>query len=183
MSKFSILCVVLIAAVMIPSLVASGVQAQGPLITSVLQVRAVPGSVGLVYMTINGKGFGTGPLTEVTNTGSGVDTERVGSTPSLAICDINQDWNAGGAYPIAYSLNVGHGCTVSGYNSIGVYLNAWTNTQIVLGGFGNNAGGCAPYSYPIHTGDTLVFVVFGPNNSGYATYVTSYIGPTVTCEI
>jgi len=181
MSKFTFLFVVLIVAVVVPSLVASGVQAGTPsvVITSVIITRVVPGNTGLVFMTINGKGFGSsGPKTVGAEFGaSGVDTLKSSSAPSLGICDIRggvQQWNAGGKY--GSSINVGSGCTVGGYNNIGVYLNAWTSTQVVLGGFGNALGGAA--FYHIHTGDTLVFVVFGPNNSGYSTYVTYYSGPS-----
>jgi hypothetical protein len=176
MSRLTILSVVLIVAVVGPGLVSSGVQAATPpVITSVILTRVVPGNTGLVYITINGRGFGTGPATVPAGLGaSGIDTVKSSTTPSLGICDVNEGWNAGGKF--SSSINVGHGCTVSGYNNIGVYLDAWTSTQIVLGGFGNALSGSF---YHIHPGETLVFVVFGPNNSGYSTYVTYYNGPSL----
>jgi len=179
MSKLAILSVVLIVAVVVPGLVSSGVQAvTPPVITSVILTNVVPGNSGLVYITINGNGFGTGPTTVAAEFGyGGVDTVKSSTTPSLGICDIRGgvwQWNAGGKYTSA--ITVGHGCHVGGYNDIGVVLNAWTSTQVVLGGFG---GGIPKSGFHIHTGDTLVFVVFGPNNSGYSTYVIIYSGPSL----
>lgn len=177
MPRVAILSVLMIVAVVVPSLVASGVQAATPpVITSVVITRVLPGNTGVVYMTINGRGFGTNPGTVPAGLGaSGIDTVQSSSTPSLGICDVSQGWRAGGKF--SGNTNVGHGCTLySGTNNIGVYLDAWTSTQIVLGGFGNALGGAA--FYHIHTGDTLVFVVFGPSNSGYSTYVIAYSGPS-----
>jgi hypothetical protein len=182
MSRLTILSVALIVAVVVPGFVASGVQAipvtPPPLITSVIQTNAIPGNAGLVFITINGLRFGTGPVIVAAEFGyGGVDTVKSSTTPSLGICDIRggvQQWNAGGKY--TSSINVGHGCIVGGYNDVGVILNAWTSTQVVLGGFG---GGIVKGGYNIIRGDTLVFVVFGPSNSGYSTYVTTYNGPSV----
>jgi len=182
MSKFTILSVVLIVAVVVPGLVSSGVQASPPPveITSVILTNVVPGNSGLVYITINGEGFGTGPTTVAAQFGyGGIDTVKSNTKPSLGICDIRggvQEWNAGGKY--TSSINVGHGCIVGGYNDVGVILNAWTSTQVVLGGFG---GGIPKGGYHIHPGDTLVFVIFQPvpYNTAFSTYVTTYTGPTV----
>jgi len=178
MTKAAILSIALLVAVVVPSLVASGVQAAtGPTITSVLLTPLIPAR-GLEYMIINGVDFGTGPVTVPANyagPGPGVDTVKSSVTPSLGICDIRggvQQWNAGGKY--SGSINVGSGCTVGGYNDIGIFLKSWTDTQIVVSGFGGNI-----FGFHIHSGDTLVFVVFGPSNSGYSTYVTYYNGPSV----
>jgi hypothetical protein len=176
MSRIAILSIILIVAVVVPSLVASGVQAATPpVITSVIVTNAIPGNTGLVFLTINGKGFGTGPALVAANGGSGVDTVKGSTHPSVGICDLRGgvlQWNAGGKY--TGGITVGKGCVVGGYNDIGVYLNAWTNSQIVLGGFGSKVS-----FFHIHTGDTLVFVVFGPSNSGASnSFVAYYTGPT-----
>jgi hypothetical protein len=180
MSRITILFVVLIVAVVVPSLVASGVQAQPPpIITSVILTRVIPGNNGLVYITINGRNLGTGPVTDnhPQLVGySGIDTEYGVGAPALGIRDVNLAWNAGGdtlpGYGFCGTFTIVDGQPFGGCDAIGVYVNAWTNTQIVLGGFGSGA-----FGYHIHAGDKLVFAVF--TTTGTAYYVTYYNGPSV----
>jgi len=176
MSRMAVLSTLLIV-VVVTLTVTSAKATDSPAIYSVTFTYS-PSAPPWLTMTINGVGFGNGVGFVAANGGyGGIDTVKSGTTASLGICDIRggvQQWNAGGKY--TSSINVGHGCTVGGYNAIGVYLDAWTSTKVVLGGFG---GAIPKDGYHIHTGDTLVFVVFGPSNSGYSTYVTNYLGPTV----
>lgn len=115
-------------------------------------------------ITINGCGFGTSPQL-VTNfiAGDGsVDTVESSTTPQIAIidglvgcCGWTQ-WEAG------FAINPG---TI---DSIGIYIVSWTDSQIVINGFGNQLGtGHAPFN--IAAGDTITIIVVGPNCAA-ATY-------------
>jgi hypothetical protein len=131
------------------------------------------------YIVISGIGFGTNPSIESAGGGnSGSDTVKSSTIPSLGIADPSENWEAGGDY--TYS----GGITVDGYtfgsgiqpNYLGVFVVSWSNNAIVLGGFGNYLGTPAAL---INHGDKLLFVVWSPNNSGYAFYVATYLGPNV----
>jgi len=151
-------------AVLLPTLFSGGVLAvSGPRITFAV-IGSGLNSFGLIY--IYGSGFGTAPST-VSATNGGVDTVFGGTTPSLAICDVTQGWNAGGSY--AGGTTLGHGCIFqpAGPNAIGVFIYSWSNDRIVLTGL--VLGG-----YHLNSGDSMVIIVFGPNHSGSAFYLTTY---------
>ena len=132
--------------------------------------------VGPFLVDIRGTGFGTGPQWQ--NGFTATDTVKSNLSPSLGICDTNQGWSAVGKY--SGSVNVGSGCSVSGYDYVGVVLVSWTNTDIILNGYGSAIPGSSSHAFHIHSGDKLAFVVFGPNNSGASNpYVTYYNGPNV----
>jgi hypothetical protein len=60
-------------------------------------------------------------------------------------------------------------CTTQ--NVIGIKIGSWSDTQIVLNGFGSALSSSPnPTSYNIAAGNPLTFTVSGPNNSGTATY-------------
>ncbi len=101
----------------------------------------------LIY--INGSGFGYNPQT-YTLFDSSVDTVSGGSTPYMTIND-----NGGGSY----SWQAG----VSG-DAIGIYINNWTNTQIILSGFGS-ALTTGTGRYNIKVGDPIAVSVFNPQIS------------------
>ena len=100
---------------------------------------------------IRGSGFGTSP--RLVNLGDSVDTVSIdGVSPSLAIRNHGlgpHSWVAG---------------RVTGQNKalIGVKLLKWTDSEIVLNGFGSALG----TQWKISQGDPIEIVVFGPNNSG-----------------
>jgi len=110
-------------------------------------------------ITIDGCGFGTSPQL-VTNfiAGDGsVDTVESSTTPQIAIidglvgcCGWTQ-WEAG------FAINPG---TI---DSIGIYIASWTDSQIVISGFGNQLGTNHVAPFNIAVGDTITIIVVGPN--------------------
>ena len=116
-------------------------------------------------ITIDGCGFGTSPQL-VTNfiAGDGsVDTVESSTTPQIAIidglvgcCGWTQ-WEAG------FAINPG---TI---DSIGIYIASWTDSQIVIDGFGNQLGADHIAPFNIAVGDTITIVVVGPDCAA-ATY-------------
>lgn len=112
-------------------------------------------------ITITGFGFGTNPTTTPLADGS-VDTVACNTAaPSLDVRDSGagaDSWYAGRAV-----------CTSR--TQIGIYIVSWTNTQIVLSGFGSELGNPAHRSqWNIQAGNPLEVDVFGPNNGGQASY-------------
>jgi hypothetical protein len=130
----------------------------GLTIQSVTPIHAVDSQT----IVITGTGFGpTFPGTQSIGDGS-VDTLGCGTTlPSMAIWDNgsgSDSWAAGRV-----------SCT--NFDAIGLHIQSWSDTQIVLSGFGSALGTPGEgQSWNIAPGDPLVVVVFGPNNSGQATY-------------
>ena len=171
LGKLVVLSIVLIVAVVTTSLAASGVQAQPSLV--IYSVNLVPVLPGFKFAyVISGTGFGTGPTTVAPNgPWTGVDTVVGGSKPGLGFCDVNQGWNAGGDYLVGVPV-----CSFGGYNNIGVFLTYWSNTRIVISGYGN---ALPADGYHIYHGDTLIFAVFAPHNAAQTFYTISYTGPNV----
>lgn len=110
---------------------------------------------------INGTGFGSSPTLTRVGVGWFYDTPQASSSPAVSFTDFSSFgepvWSAG-----------------LGTDAVGVQIIAWTNTQIVLGGFSPNLGPwpSVPGTYPIEPGDQIAVTVFGPNESGSAYYVT-----------
>lgn len=119
----------------------------------------------LIY--IEGNGFGdTYPQTTQLSDGS-VLTKGCGSnTPSIAILDKgsgNDTWPAGWYCNQVYP------------GGIGLYIAKWSNTEIVLNGFGSALGINNLKSWNINSGDPITIAVFGPNQQGKATYQLTVI--------
>jgi|SRR5579864_612675 len=130
----------------------------GLVIQSVTPIQAIDSQA----IVITGAGFGaTFPGTQPIGDGS-VDTLGCDTTlPSMAIRDGgsgSDSWAAGR-----------ENCT--NFDEIGLQIQSWSDTKIVLSGFGSALGTPGkPGTWNIAPGDPLVVVVFGPNNSGQATY-------------
>jgi hypothetical protein len=61
--------------------------------------------------------------------------------------------------------------TCNGPDLIGVNVQSWTDSEIVLNGFGSQLGNAStPARYNIAPGDILAFEVSGANNSGVGTF-------------
>ena len=124
-----------------------------PVITSVSPITADINQT----ITITGSGFGTNPRIAAVGDGS-VDTIACNTTTSSL--DIHDNGaNADSWYA---------GRTVCGYpDGIGIYIVSWTDTRIVLGGFGAALGNDSyPSTWNIAVGDPIEIDVFGPNNIG-----------------
>jgi hypothetical protein len=118
-------------------------------------------------ITLTGSGFGTDPQV-VPLAGGSEDTLTCDvNTPALAVQD-----NGAGTDSWTAGLS---GC--SGTDGIGIDIVSWTNTQIVLGGFGSNIGNSTDPSpnWNINMGDPISIVVYGPNGME-ATYIET-VGP------
>ena len=131
-----------------------------PVITSVSTITAT----NTQTITISGSGFGnTAPQTVQLTDGS-VDTYACNvSTPSLAIIDSgsgSDSWSAGRE-------------TCTNTDLIGVYIQSWSDTQIVLSDFGSRLGTSGAGTWNIATDDPIVVSVWGPNENGPAQYSTS----------
>lgn len=128
----------------------SGPTPTGPVISSVSPITAT----NLQTIRIYGSGFGnTQPQTVSLGDGS-LDTVNSSTTPSIVFDDSGK-WGAGW---IALGVNC----------AIGIYLNSWSDNEIVLGGFGTALG---TNGWNIAPGDSLDVKVFTP--SGKADYKTT----------
>jgi hypothetical protein len=147
----------------------NGPNPSGPVISSVSAIAATR----LQTITIDGSGFGnTQPQTVPAYDSDGsVDTVVSSSTPCMDICD--KGWAAG-------MQNASNGV----HCAIGLYLVDWSDTEIVLGGFGSalNTNGQGPWN--IAPGDPLIVGVFTPY--GHAFYDVTVAGAlsstTVVCS-
>lgn len=140
----------------------------GPFITSVTPILGQD-TQGIV---IDGAGFGSTPPQTTSLSDGSVDTLACNtSTPSLAIRDGGSGvdmWSAGRD-------------TCTNTDAIGLSIVSWSDTQIVLKGFGSALGNASnPSGYNISATDPLSVVVFGPNNSGGATYNLQVASATPT---
>ncbi len=126
-----------------------------PVISSVIPILASR----LQTIRIHGSGFGnTQP--QLINLGDGsVDTIGAGTTPVIRIYDEGNlnNWEAG----VQDSPN-------SGGDSIGVILVSWSDTDIVLGGFGIALSTNGTGQWSLSTGDPLLIAVL--TNKGQAVY-------------
>jgi hypothetical protein len=141
-----------------------------PTITSVTGVTTNTHSI----ITIQGTGFGNTPPATVALSDGSVDTVESPTTPSIAIGDNCPSLGcaAGGTWEAGHKLQANE-------NAIGIYLTSWSDTKIVINRFGNyltegtrdTSGKCAvPSGWGICVGDPITVEVWGPNNSGVATY-------------
>jgi hypothetical protein len=119
-------------------------------------------------ITITGSNFGSDPAVTTLSDGS-YDTLMCNQyTPALGIQDMGKgvdSWTA--------SLS---GC--AGTDGIGIYIASWTNTQIVLGGFGTTLGNSTSQSpnFDIKAGDRLQVRVYGFNQEAVSTIRTVTVG-------
>ncbi len=130
----------------------------GPAISSVSTITAA----NTQTMTISGSGFGNTPPQTVPLSDGSIDTYACNvNTPSLAISDSgpgSNSWSAGRQ-------------TCNGSDAIGIYITSWSDTQIVLTGFGSSELGTnGAKQWNIAAGDPLVVRVWGPNENGPAQY-------------
>jgi hypothetical protein len=135
----------------------SGMQ---PVISSVSPIS----TARLQTISIHGSGFGnTQPRVMELGDGS-VDTVGGGTSPVIRIYDQNGygSWQAG----VQDNPN-------SGADSIGIVLVSWSDTEIVLGGFGAALGTNGQGEWSISSGDQLLIAVLSAN--GQATYTTTVV--------
>jgi hypothetical protein len=133
--------------------------ATAPEITSVSPIYAVQSQT----ITIQGNGFGN-IQPQLMSLGDGsVDTVWGGSAPSIVILDERNELSAGAAG--AWS-----GFTNGPPDLIGVVFVSWTNTQIVLGGFGSGLGSQFSWGQVLQ-GDILQIQI--QTVGGVATYDTA----------
>jgi len=131
-----------------------------PVISSVSPMMAQDSQT----ITISGTGFGNTPPKTITLGDGSIDTVGCNtSTPSLVISD-------GGAGKDAWAA--GHQ-TCNNTDAIGVYLVSWTDSQIVLSGFGSALGTTSSSLYQIAAGDPISIDVTGPNGTGDSVYNTT----------
>jgi hypothetical protein len=133
-----------------------------PSISSVSSIAATR----LQTITIHGSGFGnTQP--QLLNLGDGsVDTVGGGTTPVIRIYDegSSSSWEAG----VQDTPN-------TGADSIGVILVSWSDTDIVLGGFGTALSTNGTGQWTLSLGDPMLIAVLTIN--GQAAY-TAIVGST-----
>jgi len=133
-----------------------------PVITSLTPIVAQAGQT----IQIAGSGFGNTPPQTVALSDGSVDTKQCNTTtPSLIIS------NSGGGKD---NWSAGHQ-TCSNTDAIGVYLMSWTDSQIVLGGFGTMLGTTNSSTYEIAAGDPITVTVAGPNGAGSGVYNTTVV--------
>jgi len=130
-----------------------------PVISSVTPIAATQ----LQTIKINGSGFdNTQPQTYDVGDNS-VDTINSSTTPYMWISDAGKMQKTGNSSNGGENWNAG----LSG-DSIGVFLENWSDTQIVLGGFGTYLGTNYQGQWYIEPGDPLTINVVTP--SGQANY-------------
>jgi hypothetical protein len=111
-------------------------------------------------ITITGTGFGTFS-TPFTGTSLYIDFEDLSALPG---------WSAG----------------YSGYSdTIPLIVDSWSDTSIVLGGFGGGAGGDGSNNYVLKVGDLVKVWVNpgGPSAGTYPTYVGADSGPSIETNV
>lgn len=131
-----------------------------PVIDSVSPIAATQ----LQNIVIHGSGFGN-IQPQLMNLGDGsVDTVGGGTTPVIRIYDLGSldNWEAG----VRDNPS-------SGADSIGVILVSWSDTNIVLGGFGTALNTNGQGQWNISPGDPLLIAVLTSN--GQAVYTTTAI--------
>ena len=128
-------------------------------ITSVSTVIASPNQT----IVISGCGFGSDPEivnNTYANDGS-VDTVESQVTPSIAIVD--------GYTPNGWTWEAGFAVNPSTPDTIGINIQSWNSTRIVIDGFGSLLGTGSQQEFNINAGDTITFFVVGPDCTA-ATY-------------
>lgn len=109
---------------------------------------------------IHGSGFGnTQPMLERLSDGS-VDTVWGGSTPSIVFYDLNNKLSAGAA-------GDWDGFTNGPPDLIGIILVSWTDTEIIIDGFGTGLNSQFSWNQ-VQKGDTIQIQIQTAN--GFATY-------------
>jgi hypothetical protein len=145
----------------------SAATVSGPSISSVSQIVAADSQTIYIY----GSGFGNTPPQTVGVGDGSVDTYACNvNTPSLAIWDnsgANHNWSAGR-----------ESCT--NFDSIGIMIASWSDSEIVLGGFGSALSATGTGTWNISPGDSLTINVWGPNNDGQAQYNLVVSGSATT---
>ncbi|MEM4067727.1 MAG: hypothetical protein QXV17_12800 [Candidatus Micrarchaeaceae archaeon] len=123
---------------------------------------------------INGTNLGSNLQTEPTGNG-GVDTIACNITPSITIRDNGNE---------RHNWSAGH-ITSNNFDDIGIYIESWSSSQIILGGF-DSALSNGSGTWNIGDGDPLQIEVWGINNDmpGYFnTTVSSVTSVEKTYEI
>ncbi|HTY74566.1 MAG TPA: YncE family protein [Candidatus Nanoarchaeia archaeon] len=153
-----------------PATSTSPTSATSPTISSVNTIAATPTQT----ITIQGNGFGnTQPQTltlsdgSVDTVGGGTGLPGSGGTPVIQFNDITNGWGAG--YRISPS---------TGYDLIGINLVKWSNTQIVIGGFGSQLNSTGQFN--INTGDSIQIIVITPGGTTQYTTTVGSSTPTPT---
>jgi len=144
-----------------PPTIPTTAQLDSPSISSVSTIVAANSQT--IY--IEGSGFGNTPPATMSIGDGSVDTVGDVTTPCMSIWDNgagSHHWQAG----IQTSPSTA-GC------AIGLYINKWSDNEIVLGGFGralstNNAG-----TWNIGVGDPLVITVFTPEGQSNLVKIVS----------
>jgi len=135
-------------------------------ISSVTQITTNTHS--LIY--VEGNGFGnTFPQTTQLPDGSVLTQGCNVNTPSIAILDngVNHDkWPAGWYCDKVYP------------GGIGLYIAKWSDTEIVLNGFGSTLGTSNQKLWNISTGDPITIAIFGPNQMGKTIYQLTVSEPS-----
>jgi hypothetical protein len=114
-------------------------------------------------IVISGCGFGSNPETvnnTYANDGS-IDTVESQVTPSIAIID--------GYSATAWTWEAGFAVNPSTPDTIGIHIQSWNSTRIVIDGFGSLLGTGGQQEFNINAGDTITFFVVGPDCAA-ATY-------------
>jgi len=140
-----------------------------PIISSVTPITAT----NLQTIYIHGSGFGNiWPQTTPVGDGS-VDTvegnaRASSTTPWMDICDSGKFAKTGDSSDGGENWAAGVTDFSTVFCMVGIYLQSWSDTEIVLGGFGSYLGTNGQGAWYIEPGDPLVVDVFTP--SGQATY-------------
>jgi hypothetical protein len=114
-------------------------------------------------IVISGCGFGSDPETvnnTYANDGS-IDTVESQVTPSIAIVD--------GYTPNGWTWEAGFAVNPSTPDTIGINIQSWNSTRIVIDGFCSLLGTGSQQEFNINAGDTITFFVIGPDCTA-ATY-------------
>lgn len=183
---FGLLLILTIAAVPLLAVSFPDASPASPIISSVSPVTTNTSQT----ITIIGSGFGSGHPQVVTLDDDSVDTTMNSTTPSIAFWD--NCLGSGCPVSTGNQWEAGH-CCENGYTPIGIRLINWTDTRIIIGGFGDALysgelikGECVgPTEYwLICPGDEITVEIWGPHNAGTAqrqTTVPESTGLSVAC--
>ncbi len=122
---------------------------------------------------VTGSGFGDNPPKTIrfrNSSDTSIDTRSCGTTsPSIAISDHGggeDDWEAGHA-------------TCTNNDTIGIFLQSWSDSQIIINGFGTALGINHLANFNIAIGDPITIAIFGPNNLAEVDFHTNVTFPSL----
>ncbi len=162
-----VFCALLVSAALARNTVADTVDASAssPTITSISSISTDQ----FQTIVITGSGFGT-------------QNPYNGDSSYISFSDVNRNWEAGFLGPCLPALD---GCGGYGFvdDALGLVVDSWNDSSVVLGGFsgpwGSTGFGCSP-TCDLGAGDQVQIIIWNAQTGVEAGSITTTVGPTST---